>query len=348
MHTLRGGRLSLIAAILIVCLGAVPIAVGQFGTSTGDVYAGLVLFFKTWFRAQLQNNANEVVASNYRAADKVNETQRAIFEQQVTMDMQMPPEICLALDIMSGAKLADRNIASVIKDIEKPLLNTLLATETPFKHALDRVRRHDGEYCSEADVQRGRCRQPDALPNGDISADALLTANGYGEAERKAAQAYIDHLVNPEVPVLPEKHLEKTPQGDALRGVLMTAAARKSLAALALGEVIGDRTRVASTGHGTTNGEASPQELLFEEMERRYGDPHWFDALANNTPGALQREQLVMQAWAMRLAAREYRQNERIKVLLATLVAMDAEQRMRDDLKQLREATERAVQPKDN
>lgn len=337
----RGSKMrwSLLGGLLALALVAPPVA----ALTGADLLAALIAFFKLYLQFQMENNTADIVDSNHRAADKVNQVRIRIFDQEVKMNMEPPPEICLALEIMEQAKKADFNIKDVIRKLEGPVLQSIIGSENPFRHLQERIRRHNATYCNPIDVVLGRCDAASNMANADLSASILLMAQGYSEPERQAAEAYAANLINPEVPLLPDTDLENTPQWQQYQAALMALAARKSLAMHSLGEVIGDRTRVNGLGQAMTKSEASPQELMLYEVERRYGDSKWIDEVLNATPGAVERERLVMDAWRMQMEVRRYRQQQRIEVLLATLVAMQSEQASRELLNQLREATQRAV-----
>jgi hypothetical protein len=84
------------------------------------------------------------------------------------------------------------------------------------------------------------------LPNGDLDAGLLLDTRGYTDPQREAARAFVDHLTTPAtVPAIPPR-LEKTPQGDQLRGYLLTYAARKAVAHHPLAQAVAERTRAPS------------------------------------------------------------------------------------------------------
>ena len=340
----RGGSLSITALVIVATLGIGSVAAaGPFSFGSINFYAALVKFFQVWLQGQLQNNADEIVQSNHRAADVINQVRIDIFDQETAMKMKIPPEICAILDVAKQGILADRNIPNITKALEQPLLTSIIGTENPYQHVKERVERHQQQYCGEADVARGLCSEVSSTPNWDISADTLLTSRGYTNDERNAADAYIEHLINPEVPVLPSSVVEGSMQADQFRAAVMTTASRKSLALRSLGEIIGDRTRVDGMGTPIGQESASPQELLFDEMERRFGSDDWYQAITEATPGELVRRQALMKTAEIKIALRQYRQNERIEALLATTVAVLSDIAMEEHLQKLRQAAELTV-----
>jgi hypothetical protein len=81
--------------------------------------------------------------------------------------------------------------------------------------------------------------------------------------------------------------------------------------------------------------------VLFNEVERRFGDEQWVDEILRSPPGALEREKLMMETWNMQMEVRRYRQAQDLQVLIATLLEVMLEQQAEAQITRLTEAAMR-------
>ena len=95
------------------------------------------------------------------------------------------------------------------------------------------------------------------------------------------------------------------------------------------------------TGTGPT-AEKSAQELIFDDYERRFGDKEWVDQVLKAPPGALEREQLMIETWKMQMAMRQYRLQQDLNVTMAALLDVLTEQQGEEQITRLTEAAMRA------
>ena len=327
---------------LVVTFGAAvltPVA----ATAALPEFVALMLYFYLMQQPQMMNNTQDVVDSNLKAADSITRSRLEIWGQEVSMAMMPPPQSCVSLTLAKGLRFLDRLTPGLVQTQIQQGIHTVTGDLNPVQEIVQRVRRHERLYCSESDRARGRCTPGrGGLPNGDLDAGLLLDTRGYTDPQREAARAFVDHLTTPAtVPAIPP-HLEKTPQGDQLRGYLLTYAARKAVAHHPLAQAVAERSRAPSIA--TPDGPNAPQsahEVLFNEVERRFGDEQWVDEILRSPPGALEREKLMMETWNMQMEVRRYRQAQDLQVLIATLLEVLLEQQAEAQITRLTEAAMR-------
>ena len=86
----------------------------------------------------------------------------------------------------------------------------------------------------------------------------------------------------------------------------------------------------------------SSQDRLYEDYERRFGDKTWTDEILKAPPGSLEREKLMMDAWRMQMTMRQYRQQQDLQIVMATLLDVMTEQQAEQKIGQMTEAALRA------
>ena len=306
-------------------------------------FVALVLYFYLMQQPQAMNNTQDVVDSNLKAADAINRKRVEIWQKEVTMAMLPPPQSCVSLALAKGLRFLDGLTPGIVEGQIRQGIAGITGKNNPVQAVVDRVRRHEGRYCSEPDRARGRCQATGALPDGDLDAGLLLDTRGYTPEQDAAARAFLENLTAPApVPALPA-HLEKSPQADQLRGFLLNYAARKAVARKALATAYAERKRAGGidTGTGRT-AEKSAQEILFDDYERRFGSPEWTDQVLKAPPGSLDREKLMMETWNMQMAMRQYRQQQDLAVTVATLLDVMVDQQAEEQIARLTEAAMRA------
>lgn len=306
-------------------------------------FIALMLYFYLFQQPQMMNHTQDVVDANLQSADAINPKRLEIWQKEVTMAMLPPPQSCVSLTLAKGLRVLDGLIPGIVNTQLQQGIAGITGNANPVQIVVARVRRHESRYCAEPDRARGRCSATSALPNGDLDAGLLLDTRGYTAAQDAAAQAFLDNLTAPApVPALPA-HLEKTPQADQLRGYLLTYGSRKAIARKVLANAYAERKRSGGidTGTGPT-AEKSAQELIFDDYERRFGDKEWVDQVLKAPPGALEREQLMIETWKMQMAMRQYRLQQDLNVTMAALLDVLTEQQGEEQITRLTEAAMRA------
>lgn len=306
-------------------------------------FIALMLYFYLFQQPQMMNHTQDVVDANLQSADAINRKRLEIWQKEVTMAMLPPPQSCVSLTLAKGLRVLDGLIPGIVNTQLQQGIAGITGNANPVQIVVARVRRHESRYCAEPDRARGRCSATSALPNGDLDAGLLLDTRGYTAAQDAAAQAFLDNLTAPApLPALPA-HLEKTPQADQLRGYLLTYGSRKAIARKVLANAYAERKRSGGidTGTGPT-AEKSAQELIFDDYERRFGDKEWVDQVLKAPPGALEREQLMIETWKMQMAMRQYRLQQDLNATMATLLDVLTEQQGEEQITRLTEAAMRA------
>ena len=306
-------------------------------------FIALMLYFYLFQQPQMMNHTQDVVDANLQSADAINRKRLEIWQKEVTMAMLPPPQSCVSLTLAKGLRVLDGLIPGIVNTQLQQGIAGITGNANPVQIVVARVRRHESRYCAEPDRARGRCSATSALPNGDLDAGLLLDTRGYTAAQDAAAQAFLDNLTAPApLPALPA-HLEKTPQADQLRGYLLTYGSRKAIARKVLANAYAERKRSGGidTGTGPT-AEKSAQELIFDDYERRFGDKEWVDQVLKAPPGALEREQLMIETWKMQMAMRQYRLQQDLNATMATLLDVLTEQQGEEQIARLTEAAMRA------
>ena len=306
-------------------------------------FIALMLYFYLFQQPQMMNHTQDVVDANLQSADAINRKRLEIWQKEVTMAMLPPPQSCVSLTLAKGLRVLDGLIPGIVNTQLQQGIAGITGNNNPVQIVVARVRRHESRYCAEPDRARGRCSATSALPNGDLDAGLLLDTRGYTAAQDAAAQAFLDNLTAPApVPALPA-HLEKTPQADQLRGYMLTYGSRKAIARKVLANAYAERKRSGGidTGTGPT-AEKSAQELIFDDYERRFGDKEWVDQVLKAPPGALEREQLMIETWKMQMAMRQYRLQQDLNVTMAALLDVLTGQQGEEQITRLTEATMRA------
>ena len=332
-------RRPLLALALAAALAAAPAP----AAAAIPEFVALVLYFYLMQQPQAMNHTQDVVDANLQAADAVNRKRLEIWQKEVAMAMLPPPQSCVSLTLAKGLRFLDSLVPGLVEAQLQRGIAGIMGNQNPVQAVVDRVRRHENRYCAETDRARGRCSATGALPNGDLDAGLLLDTRGYTAEQDAAAQAFLDNLTAPApLPALPA-HLEKSPQADQLRGYLLTYGSRKAIARKVLAAAYAERKRSGGidTGAGQT-AEKSAQEVMFDDYERRFGNPEWVDQVLKAPPGALEREKLMIETWTMQMAMRQYRLQQDLNATMAALLDVLTEQQGEEQIGRLTEAAMRA------
>ncbi|MBL8260054.1 MAG: hypothetical protein JNM60_09630 [Candidatus Competibacteraceae bacterium] len=300
-------------------------------------FIAAVLKFYLLEQPQWMNHTQDQVDATLQGADAVNRKRLEIWQKEVAMAMMPPPAACATLELAQALRSKDSLIPGLVNRQINQGIHAVIGDLNPVQAVVERVRRHETLYCSASDQARGRCASPGALPNGDMDAGLLLDTRGYSPEQEAAAQAFIENLTAP-VPVMPlPAHLEKSPQADQLRGYLISYGARKAVARKVLANAHAERKRADGQ---------SAQEVMFQDYERRYGNQGWVDDVLKAPPGSLEREKLMIETWKMQMQMRQFRQQQDMQVLMATLLDVLNEQQAAAEITRLTTAAARAgVEP---
>lgn len=320
----------ILALVLGLSLTCAPLA----ANAAIAEFVAMILYFYLLQQPQAMNHTQDVVESNLQSADAINRKRVEIWQKELTMAMMPPPQSCVTLTLAKALRTADSLIPGLVNKHITQGIHAITGDENPIQTVVSRVRRHESLYCSASDEARGRCTATKNLPNGDMDAGLLLDTRSYSTDQEAAAQAFLENLTAPAPLTRVPAHLEKTPQADQLRGYLIHYGARKAIARKVLANAYAERKR-------SSDGKSS-QDLLYEDYERRFGDKTWTDEILKAPPGSLEREKLMMDAWRMQMTMRQYRQQQDLQIVMATLLDVMTEQQAEQKIGQMTEAALRA------
>lgn len=174
----------------------------------------------------------------------------------------------------------------------------------------------------------GSCQADPALAHGDIKISTLLTGSKYTDTQLKAAQAFVENLVDPfpsdklQNPVIMTQGLlDSNPELQQEVAKALVEQAALSVARQPFVEMIAKRT-----GAGANN------ETIMQRMEREAGqrflNPQWQNSIAtayaaalkNNPQQAVFYDMVALQAYQTWLEFERYKQNERMEALLSGIL----------------------------
>lgn len=231
-----------------------------------------------------------------------------------------------------------KEIARVMKDAEKGVTSSQDAVTRYLadydlyspkienaEYVLDRL-----EYCKDAKGKtQAYCKYFNTKSGADVLASSFLDTLAYDSKQQEAALEYIKQATNPIPKPFPQgKELENyiDKNGNLTeRGISFFADIYKTLPMMSLSQntfaaAWADRVRLKGFSANLPVGEkgdASMLEMLHYEVERRYMNPGWYDAMNNTTSEGVLREIANMMAFQNYLELKRYEQMARIEVLLA-------------------------------
>lgn len=206
---------------------------------------------------------------------------------------------------------------------------------------------------ANADIKAGTLMDGPALPGATIK-NLSVPATG---AARDARNAYLAVLGNVSPPSSPEEAALKTPQGKAYMGLYTEYRAAKSLANYPAEEY--DRLTTVDPGTvaqlntiakdnsaflqryyqgmdpATYQKGVSPLTMMDIEVERRIGNPDWLVAMAAADANTKAAEQLMINAYSLRLQRDQLMATLQNNVLLGKLLNNSVEQTYRPQIDKL-------------
>jgi hypothetical protein len=198
----------------------------------------------------------------------------------------------------------------------------------------DRVREHRSKFCTSAEAQAGLCAES-RLPAGDANAELFFRSAAPDSLESDARTAYIQNLLGD-----PDKKLNKDAGRSAAGQNYFLAKTQKdslqSIAAYSLSSIDAANTQVPSLDN------QSPNDILTLRVNAYFGGDEakdWAGTLASQEERGLLIEYAKMSGLGAWIHHNQYKQNERILLNLAGLVAANS----RTDKAQTDEIYQRAV-----
>ncbi|MDH0342166.1 hypothetical protein [Chromobacterium haemolyticum] len=261
---------------------------------------------------------------------------------------ELSPRVCYETAGGAAVGLASGETRENLNDLNKNFSQRTLFTPNTAAAVAKIYDDHTSKYCSQQDVQLGRCSSPvdPKLQNADVRADAMLNYSSLSPAQVAAAQALVNNLANPIPTQNIPKNWEKSPQGKAFVAGQYIEQARASVAANSLNQSIAMRTPVQGLGSAAMldKPDVSELEVMESQVRGRFESPSWYKMIAAFSLENLLREQSKMKALELWMDLKSFHQMERIETVLATQLAMDVKRDSESRLAQARAAAAKAGQ----
>lgn len=229
-----------------------------------------------------------------------------------------------------GAGVASASVAPTLQTLNSNLASRTMFTPNTAAAVGKIYDDHVDKYCSQQDVDLGRCSRPvdPALQNADVRADSMLNTSSYTPEQIAAAQAFVTNVVNPMPTQNIPKDWEKAPQGKTFVAGQYIEQARASVAANSLNAAVARRIPIQGLGTAAmlNKADVSEQELIESQVRGRFESPAWYKMIAGFSIENLFREANKMQALRLQMDLDNYKQTERIEAVLATQLAISVKQ----------------------
>ena len=259
---------------------------------------------------------------NYQAAVDANERYMRAQDTYLSPSAQAF-QSCegLAAEQRGTASLANTDVSA--KAMSRALVKDQLFVNSEAAIVRDRMGRYRELYCSEADVERGRCTNsaPKAMQGAAIDAGTLLIPSAgetYGVDEARAAADFVTMVTNPSPSEMLPRALESGRGGERFQIAQMVGQSRMSVATGALVQIMASRMPL------DTNGGLSLVASMKAAVEMRNGNPRYAESLQRQGERPLYEEinhNLASMNW---MEFHAFNQNSRIESIIATQLAVSA------------------------
>lgn len=261
---------------------------------------------------------------------------------------KMSPRVCFEIAGGSATTVASGEARETLNELNRDFAKRTLFTPNTSAAVGKIYDDHVNKYCSQQDVDQGRCsRAADPkLQNADVRADATLNTSSYTPEQVVAARAFVINVTNP-MPTqnIPQKW-EATPQGKTFVAGQYIEQARASVAANSLNAAVAARTPIQGLGSAAllNKADVSELELMESQVRGRFESLAWYKMIASFSLENLMREANKMQALKLWMDLKSYQQMERIETVLATQLAVDVKRDSELRLSEARRSALKAVQ----
>lgn len=263
----------------------------------------------------------------------------------------------------SGSKSSSYKRGGGGASVSSPVLNKALNDPIPSPEVARRQSTaiHAAKYCSAIEVRLGYpgCA-PSSMPDADANIESVLTGAGtqgkdpelsFTSEQEEAARAYARLSLDPHPPQNISKSEAATEQGKLYIAMQKMYQANISSAEKAQFDAIASRTPFAGSSQLVSEikksthaaayflltaskhakaGNMSDAELMDFEAGRRYRNVFWYIAMLGEAdPVKLQREQIMMSAYANEVSYRQMRELERLNISIGQLLASHVRSEMR-------------------
>ena len=261
---------------------------------------------------------------------------------------ELSPRTCFETAGGSAAAVAAGEVKQTINELNRDFAKRTLFTPNTSAAVGKIYDDHVSKYCSQQDVDLGRCSRAvdPTLQNADVRADATLNTASYTPEQIVAARAFVSNVANPVPTQNIPKDWEKSDQGKMFIAGQYIEQARASVAANSLNAAIAARTPIQGLGSAAmmNKPDMSELELMESQVRGRFESRPWYQMIAGFSLENLLREANKMQALKLWMDLKSYQQMERIETVLATQLSMDVKRDSEQRLREARTAASKAGQ----
>lgn len=357
MQKKRNGNIkSLMAGILLgvcVSLTTTTLAVGDSMPATEKLiyflkntlmkaFDDAIKDIKETFTLSNSKESGRVASAIGAATDAENKLSVDLYNANIVFQSKSPSNICETNDTAQEIVKADEARNNAIPLLGKPILESNVGSKNVTAQIERVINTHDQNFCG---VQDKNCK-PGDLSNADLTAWNLLKPEGYTDKELLAAYNYMAIATNPRPrPALPSNIIDSV-QGKEARSVIMEEASHLSASQLSYLNYIADRTPSEEGGKAIGLGKASSVDIRKYEVYRRYSNPDWVNEMTEDSYVPAIKEMALMMAYQIKQQHDQDKRFERIELLLATLVSIEARKAADESMKTIRPRASEAVNDK--
>lgn len=267
---------------------------------------------------------------NYQAAQDANE--RFFSAQNIFLaNSSSVPGVCEVMAATQVARTVGDNAQTDAKAFTRVSVKDQMYVENSSQFAKQVMQNYRAKYCTEQDVQRGRCTAVASvmMQGAPLRASTLLTPTSgetYTTEEASAAVDFIQMVTNPVPQEMLPKALESKTGADRFSLAQMHAHAQMSMASGALNHIMATRR-----AQGADNQQAiSLVGMMKDIVSAGFGDSKHEKEVAGTGEKAMYQQINLHLADSNWMDFQAYQQSERIESLLAVQLSLAARARGND------------------
>lgn len=232
-------------------------------------------------------------------------------------------KVCVVTNERNRAStISDENTQSVPKRISSEIYGAPGTWGDPYKVKTDILGEHKADYCTADQVAAGYCMKVGKNPGLNLQGATLFTPTSEGSDIHNAQNSMINIMVGaPDRAV--EKEFANTPNAVSYVAAKSHKDTLISPALYSLKAIQAEFVPVA----GHTGNTVSPIKAIDDQVARYLGDTEeyksWNKTLVSGSERGIMKELLQVKALDLYLTARQYKQNERQELLLASILAAE-------------------------
>lgn len=308
--------------------------------------------------------ANKVVMEGLESARQQQQLNRDAVE--LSQKLELPANTCQDMAVQDGLAKASASTQANMLSSQKKVSEALKGNTNTLATVTSRFEKTNSKFCSQEDGARGLCeyRANNELSGADQEAAFLFqsrsgsrtyAAPAGGPSQYDATGDFVTRMV---VGIPPEqlrtKDLDKTPQGKAYIELVRRYNGMVSMSAYSLNQIreagnpikgLGNTTRMANV-----EGFANEVDMSMNEAVRRFVHTQFSPKVVQDLATATQPEKILramatQNAFGLWLDYQNMEQNSRMEAMLASQLALVAEQSLRPQIDAQRAVASRASKP---